>query len=88
VAVSGSYAYVVNPEPAGLRVVDVSTPSAPVEVGSFDTPGSASGVAVSGPYVYLADLRAGLWVMSSCSGLLFEDGFESGDLSAWSAVAP
>ena len=43
-----------------LRVVDVSTPSAPVEVGAIDTPGwSAFGVAVSGGYAYVADVGCG-----------------------------
>ena len=40
IAVSGGYAYVAD-HSAGLRVVDVSVPSAPVEVGSLDTPGVA-----------------------------------------------
>ena len=35
-------------------MIDVSTPSAPVEVGFVDTPGSAFGVAVSGGYAYVA----------------------------------
>ena len=36
-------------------MIDVSTPSAPVEVGFFDTPGVARGVAVAGGYAYVAD---------------------------------
>jgi hypothetical protein len=40
---------------AGLRVIDVSNPSSPREVGFYDTPGWASGVAVSGTYAYVAD---------------------------------
>ena len=36
VAVSGSYAYVADDD-AGLRVIDVSTPASPIEVG-FSTP--------------------------------------------------
>ena len=43
----------------GLRVIDVSTPSAPVEVGFLDTPGDASGVAVAGGYA-VATTGAGL----------------------------
>ena len=38
VDVAGDYAYVAAWE-AGLRVVDVSVPSAPVERGFYDTPG-------------------------------------------------
>jgi len=63
-------------------------PSAPVEVGFFDTPGYARGVAVSGGYVTLADYEAGLAVCRECTGPLFSDGFESGDTSAWSATVP
>jgi len=48
VAVSGSFAYVAS---WSLRVIDVSTPSAPVEVGS--TQSAASNVAVSGDYAYV-----------------------------------
>jgi len=88
VAVAGSYAYVVNPEPSGLRVIDVSTPSAPVEVGFYDTPGTAFGVAVAGAYVYVGDTRGGLLVLSSCYHLLFADDFESGGTSAWSHAVP
>jgi hypothetical protein len=40
---------------AGLRVIDVSNPSNPREVGYFDTPGYAQGVYVSGNYAYVAD---------------------------------
>jgi hypothetical protein len=40
---------------AGLRVIDVSNPSSPREVGFYDTPGNARGVAVSGSYAYVAD---------------------------------
>ena len=38
VAVSGGYAYVANGS-GGLRVIDVSVPSAPDEVGSLETTG-------------------------------------------------
>ncbi|NJN66141.1 MAG: hypothetical protein HC884_05215 [Chloroflexaceae bacterium] len=31
---------------SGLRIIDVSTPAAPAEVGSFDTTGWAAGVQV------------------------------------------
>jgi hypothetical protein len=53
------YAYVADGD-AGLRVVDVSDPAAPAEVGSYDTPGKAWDVVVaSGPggtLAYVADL--------------------------------
>ena len=56
VAVAGGYAYVADGL-QGLRVIDVSTPSAPVEVGFVDTSGAAYGVAVAGGYAYVADWR-------------------------------
>jgi PKD repeat protein/subtilisin family serine protease len=61
VAVSGTYAYVAAS--AGLRVIDISDPTHPTEVGFYDTPGSAYGVAVSGPYAYVADWISGLRVI-------------------------
>ncbi|TES92745.1 MAG: T9SS type A sorting domain-containing protein, partial [Candidatus Cloacimonadota bacterium] len=39
----------------GLRIIDVSTPSVPYEVGYYDTPDWANGVYVSGSYAYVAD---------------------------------
>ena len=44
-------------------MIDVSTPSAPVEVGFVDTPDLALGVAVSGSYAYVADGCDGLRVI-------------------------
>ena len=48
---------------AGLRVIDISNPSNPVEVGYYDTPGYAWDVAVSGSYAYIADGISGLRVI-------------------------
>lgn len=59
VAVSGDYAYAAL-EDQGLKVVDVSDPVSPVEVGAFDTGGTAVSLTVADPYVYLADGEAGL----------------------------
>jgi hypothetical protein len=62
VAAFGSYAYVANGR-HGLRVIDVSTPSSPIEVGFYDTPGQAYGVAVSGRFAYVGDHLTGLRVI-------------------------
>jgi len=55
VAVSGNYAYIVkgsgNPD---FFVVDISTPSAPVELASLNVPGNAVDVVASGTTVYIA----------------------------------
>jgi hypothetical protein len=40
---------------SGLRVIDVSTPTNPNEVGYYDTPGDAEGVFCSGGYIFVAD---------------------------------
>jgi ethanolamine utilization microcompartment shell protein EutS len=53
----------VADDEAGLRIIDISTPSAPVEVGFFDTDGSAYGVYVSGSYAYVADQWDGLRII-------------------------
>ena len=39
----------------GLRIINVANPAAPDEVGFYDTPGYAYGVAVAGSYAYVAD---------------------------------
>jgi hypothetical protein len=54
VAVANGYVYLAAGT-AGLRVVDVSEPAAPVEVGFYDTPGRADNLTVAGHYAYLAD---------------------------------
>jgi hypothetical protein len=54
VKVVGSLAYVAAGT-AGLVIIDVSTPTAPRLVGTADTPGTASGVAVGTGYAYVAD---------------------------------
>jgi hypothetical protein len=61
VDVEGGYAYVANDD-AGLRVIDVSNPSAPFEVGSYTTI-SANGVTVAGSYAYVADPGWGLRII-------------------------
>jgi len=62
VAAAGGYAYVTAGD-AGLRVVDVSNPSHPTQVGCYDTPGDAKSVAVAGRYAYVAAKQTGLRVV-------------------------
>lgn len=54
VAWADSRIYLAN-HSYGVRIIDVSMPSAPTELGVCDTPGNAYGVAASGDYVYVAD---------------------------------
>jgi hypothetical protein len=56
------YAYVAA-QGAGLRIVDVSNPAAPHEVGFYETPSDAIGVAVANGYAYVAAFEAGLRVI-------------------------
>jgi len=59
VTISGTLAYVAAGS-AGLRVVNVSDPAHPAEIGAWDSPGYAEGVAVDGQVAYLADGPYGL----------------------------
>jgi len=54
VAVSGNYAYVADGY-RGLRVVNITNPSSPLEAGYYDTPGYPNNVAVSGSIACLAE---------------------------------
>jgi hypothetical protein len=90
VAISRGYAYVTYDDygiDGGLFVADVSTPSAPLRVGFYETARNATSVAASDGYVFVTTDGAGWYIFREC-WLLFEDGFESGDTSAWSASVP
>ena len=75
VTASGDFAYVRywnnDPVENGLRVIDVSVPFAPREVGSYITApsslGSGGGISVSGGYVYATSGVAGLHIFSECT---------------------
>ena len=62
-AIVGSYAYIAD-DVAGLWVLDISNPAAIVQVASYATLGSASGIALSGNYAYIADGGDGLRVVA------------------------
>ena len=62
VDVVDGYAYVADGR-SGLRIIDVSTPSDPVELGVTETPFDARDVAVSGSHAYVADIWAGLRII-------------------------
>jgi hypothetical protein len=61
-AVMGTYAYVAAAG-SGLRIINITNPGAPSEVGFCDTPGNAFGVAVAGSYAYVADSEGGLVIL-------------------------
>ena len=58
----GTFAYVAD-NLSGLRVIDVSNPALPSEVGSIDTPGTARSVSVVGGLAYVADGAEGFRVI-------------------------
>ena len=62
VDVNNGYAYVAAGS-AGLQIVNVSNPSAPVIVGAIDTPGNANDVRVVGNIAYVADGFSGLQII-------------------------
>ena len=47
----------------GLQIIDVSNPSAPALVGSYDTAGMAQDVAVSGTLAYVVNFDDGLEIV-------------------------
>ena len=62
VFVMGDYAYLGYTYPAGLEIVDVSTPANPAKVGDFFVPGASWDVALANQFAYVAN-EAGLNVI-------------------------
>lgn len=58
-AISGKYAYFASGT-SGLRVIDLSNPSSPTEIGKLKTQGSAIRILVSGNLAYIIDMRGDL----------------------------
>jgi len=87
IVVAGDRAYVGN-KINGLLVLDISTPSAPVEVGSYNTAGNTTGVFLDDGMIVVADQDAGLALFGGCSDVLFDDGFEALETSAWAVTQP
>ena len=66
VTVAGDYAYLAAWR-RGLRVVDISNPKKPKEVGACRVPGDAKDVAVAGGYAFVAAQEGGLRVLDLVS---------------------
>jgi len=54
-----NYAYVAD-RGSGLRIIDISNPSAPANAGAIDTPGSATNVFLAGSIALVADGVTGI----------------------------
>lgn len=61
VAVQGGYAYCATG--SGLVIFDISSPSSPRILGTLVTPETATGIAVSYPYAYIACYTGGLCIV-------------------------
>ena len=59
VAVSGRFAYVLEPVSAELEVVDVSDPTAPIMIGAAALSGTPESFDVAGRYAYVLDFDTG-----------------------------
>ncbi len=83
VAYNGQYAFVADVD-RGVRIINVTNPYAPVEVGSFDTSGRTYAVDVVGNLAYLADGRNGLLILdiSNPAAPLVVGSFDTPDF-AW-----
>ena len=62
VTVSGRYAYVAAGG-SGLQIIDISNPSSPTLIGTYNTPNFAYDVTVSGNYAFVADGTSGLQII-------------------------
>lgn len=61
VKVEGNYAFIASRQ-AGLNVVDVSNPSAPVRVSGFDTTGYANSIDISGNLAAVSSGSGGVYI--------------------------
>jgi hypothetical protein len=66
VAVNDQYAY-ISGDDARLRVIDVSEPGSPIEVGSCELPGGALDIAVQGNHAYVTVGNSGLSIIDISS---------------------
>jgi hypothetical protein len=75
VTVAGIYAYVADGD-SGLRIIDISNPTAPIEVGSYTAPGPVYDVTVTRNYAFVAEGSNGLRIIDvSNPNLPFEVSF-------------
>jgi hypothetical protein len=63
VFISGNYAYVVDSDKPGLRVINISKPYQPIPICDYNIPGGAKDVNVSGAYVYVVASDGSLYIL-------------------------
>ncbi len=86
VTLDGERAYVSGGTYYGVIVLDISDPTNPDPVAAFDTAGDTKATALVNGRVVAADWDNGVVVLG-CS-TLFADGFDAGNLSAWTTAVP
>lgn len=64
IAIDSHYAYLALGD-SGVKVIDISNPAQPIEVGYFDSPGFANSVTIVDGLVYLADFDQGIWIFKT-----------------------
>ena len=57
ISIKGKYAY-LSDETSGIKKIDVSDPSNPRLVASFETPGESSGIVIHGEYLIVPDTHS------------------------------
>lgn len=65
-AIHGTYAYLADGT-SGLRIIDISNPNSPIEVGFCNTPGFAYSICIKGNYAYIAAGGSGLRIIDISS---------------------
>ena len=63
ISVVGNYAYVAD-YTGGLRIINITNPDAPAEIGFYDTESYAGAIAVAGNYAYISDGWDGLRIIN------------------------
>lgn len=90
VALEGGRVLVSDGYSSTLRIIDVTAPHAPFEVGASGLNLNGQGVSVSSDLAYVAAASGGVAIfdISGCDAIVFRDDFESGDTSRWPAAVP
>jgi len=91
IAVSNGLAYIGTTSEFSddtVEIWDVGDPTNPILLGIHSGAGSVTDFAFAGDYVVSTRHLSGFDVLEFLPGLLFRDGFESGDASRWSSAVP